>query len=80
LLRARRCTHEKLASPPIATVDYLVLSGFYGVSRLGFIAYDNPFISALVERWRPETHTFHTTQGECTITLQDVAVQLDYRV
>ena len=37
-------------------------------------------ITALVERWRPKTHTFHLPWGECTITLEDVALHLGIRV
>jgi len=33
-------------------------------------------ITTLVERWRKETHTFHFPLSECTITLEDVALQL----
>ncbi|MFQ6654695.1 hypothetical protein Gotur_025577 [Gossypium turneri] len=33
-------------------------------------------LSALVKRWRLETHTFHFPCGECTVTLEDVALQL----
>ena len=37
-------------------------------------------ISAFVERWHLETHTFYLSYRECTITLQDVAFQLGLHI
>ncbi|KAA3487678.1 serine/threonine-protein phosphatase 7 long form-like protein [Gossypium australe] len=37
---------------------------------------DPKLINALVERWRLETRKFYLPCGECTITLEDVALQL----
>ncbi|KAH1091689.1 hypothetical protein J1N35_018946 [Gossypium stocksii] len=34
-------------------------------------------MNMLVERWRPKTHIFHLPCSECTITLEDIALQLD---
>ena len=38
------------------------------------IKLDHALITAFVERWRLETHSFHLPHGEMTITLQDVEV------
>ncbi|MBA0862269.1 hypothetical protein Goshw_006547 [Gossypium schwendimanii] len=37
---------------------------------------DPTLVSALVERWRPEVHTFNLPCSECAITLEDVQLQL----
>ncbi|CAH2036016.1 unnamed protein product [Thlaspi arvense] len=58
----------------------LIEFGLYGVYKVAFIQLDYALITALVERWRPETHTFHLPAGEITVTLQDVNVLLGLRV
>lgn len=59
---------------------YIIAAGLYGVHMIGHIPTDHALVSALVERWRQETHTFHFPVGELTITLQDAAVLLGLRV
>ena len=59
---------------------YVIRVGFYGIYCLGHIMIDWPLITCLVERWRPETPTFHVPVEEMTITLQDVAIILGLRI
>ncbi|RYR26145.1 hypothetical protein Ahy_B02g060308 isoform A [Arachis hypogaea] len=53
--------------------NYLRSTGFYHVSKIGVIRGFYPLLTALVERWRPETYTFVLLVGEVTVTLEDVA-------
>ncbi|XP_052116114.1 protein MAIN-LIKE 2-like [Arachis duranensis] len=74
LLLPRRSSHTM--SPPEVLLPFLKEAGFGDAIQLKDFIFDNTLISAFVERWRPETHTFHLSWGECTITLQDVAYHL----
>ena len=47
-----------------------------GPERSRRFPFDRSLLTALVDRWRPETHTFHLPFGEMAPTLQDVAMLL----
>jgi hypothetical protein len=42
--------------------------------RLTGFNFDTPLIAVFMDRWRPETHTFHFPVGEMTLSLEDAAM------
>ena len=53
---------------------YITNAGLDGLLQVPHMDLDHALITALVERWRLETHSFHLPHGEMTITLQDMEV------
>ena len=59
----------------VACMYRLQAAGLLSLGRLvegGLVVLDRSLLTALVDRWRPETHTFHLPCGEMAPTLQDV--------
>ncbi|KAL5177342.1 Serine/threonine-protein phosphatase 7 long form [Glycine soja] len=63
-------------APPEEIIPLLQISGLYSIMKLAQLKVNGALVNAFIERWRPETHTFHLKCGEATITLQDVSVLL----
>jgi Plant mobile domain len=59
---------------------YLRQLGFDMFCRVGMIHVDHGLVTALIERYRPETHTFHLPIGEVMIGLEDVEGLFGLRV
>lgn len=77
--RFRVHSHTQLKPSP-EIIPYLERAGFSNVTKIDCLNIDSRLVVALLERWRPETQTFHLSTGECTITLDDVSMLLGLRV
>jgi len=60
--------------------NLITLAGFGLVINVKKIDINQHLVSALVEHWRTETHTFHFIHEEATITLQDATLQLGLKI
>ncbi|KAL0928805.1 hypothetical protein M5K25_000728 [Dendrobium thyrsiflorum] len=61
-------------------MEGLRMLGLDCVSQLQYIRMDHNLLTALVERWSPQTNSFHLPVGEMSITLQDVALILGLHI
>ncbi|WVZ58112.1 hypothetical protein U9M48_008418 [Paspalum notatum var. saurae] len=76
-LRGRTHTHHLSWDERYA--PYIQEAGMLDLARVvtsGLPPLDPALLTALVDRWRTETHTFHLPRREMTITLEDTAMIL----
>ncbi|KAK5832474.1 hypothetical protein PVK06_016276 [Gossypium arboreum] len=80
--RVLQCYFRNMSGPPSPLIEnYLREVSFWHMATIGRgCKLDLKLISALIKRWRPERHTFHLPCRECTITLEDVQLQLGLSV
>ncbi|XP_072073763.1 protein MAIN-LIKE 1-like [Arachis hypogaea] len=56
--------------------EHLRSTDFYHVVQIRVVQYQKTLVNALVERWHPDTHTFHLPVSEYAVILEDVAMIL----
>ena len=78
-VRRRKCVLPQGGLDP-RIMQHIDAAGLTGLFKVPDMEVDHALITALVERWRPETHTFHLPHGEMGITLQDMEVMLGLSV
>ena len=74
-VRRRKCVLPQGGLDP-CIMQHIDAAGLTGLFKVLDMEVDHALITALVERWRMETHTFHLPHGEMGITLQDIEVML----
>ena len=52
--------------------DYVRQSSVHNLAEMEHIRIDHALTTTLIERWLPETNTFHFPSGEATVTLENV--------
>ncbi|XP_057969451.1 serine/threonine-protein phosphatase 7 long form homolog [Malania oleifera] len=76
VFKGRQCvrTLETMWYAHPRSILWIQRARFHPLYQIRYIHLDHHLISALLERWKLKTHTFHFPCGEATITLQDVAI------
>ena len=64
---------NKMGAPHPRILPAVELSGLVGLVGASYDTIDKGLLCAFVERWHPETNSFHLPVGELTITLDDVS-------
>ena len=62
-VRYRKCVLPQGGLDP-RIMQYIDAAGLTGLFKVPDMEVDHALTTALVERWRPETHTFHLPHGE----------------
>ena len=74
-VRHRKCVLPQGGLDP-CIMQYIDAASLTELFKVPDMEVDHALIMALVERWHPETHTFHLPHGEIGIILQDIEVML----
>jgi hypothetical protein len=62
---------DECCVPLLRQVNLLAVAN---IVHHGMLVFNATAITTMVDRWRPETHSFHLPCGEMTVTLENVAM------